>query len=74
LRRAARHGRLLGITEPFLYRYVRPSSPRIEMPFPSFLTTRPNCQGDPGEEERFARTIDQGMELLNALMENVKSR
>ncbi len=44
------------------------------MPFPSFLTTRPNCQGDPGEEERFARTIDQGMELLNALMENVKSR
>lgn len=68
-RRAARFGRLLGIDKPFLYRLV-PNVVRIygdaypELKENEKLVT----QAIKDEEERFARTIDRGMIILDDLL------
>ncbi len=70
LRRAARHGRLLGVTEPFLYKVVEtviaenPAYP--ELADKAELITRIIRN----EEESFGRTLDQGFALLEDIMAN----
>lgn len=70
LRRAARHGRLLGYKEPFLYKICDTVIKENESAYPElrekqdFITKLIKV-----EEENFARTIDQGMELLNAIID-----
>ena len=68
LRRAARHGKLLGVNEPFLYKVVRHRYPRERG------RTTPSCGRSRSyitkvirtEEENFAKTIDGGMKHLSA--------
>ncbi len=75
LRRAARHGRLLGITEPFLYKVCETVIAENREAYPELLDNQAYIvKVIRVEEERFARTIDQGMELLGTLMENVKKQ
>ena len=70
LRRAARHGRLLGYNEPFLYKVC-------ETVIRENLTAYPELKEKQEfitkvirvEEESFAKTIDQGFKLLQSLME-----
>ncbi len=70
LRRAARHGRLLGYNEPFLYKVC-------ETVIHENLTAYPELKEKQEfitkvirvEEESFAKTIDQGFKLLQSLME-----
>ena len=70
LRRAARHGRLLGYKEPFLYKVCDTVIKENESAYPElrekkdFITKLIKV-----EEENFARTIDQGLALLHELME-----
>lgn len=66
LRRAARHGRLLGITEPFLAEVCATVINENERAYPELLQKRDFIQKlIRVEEEGFAKTIDQGLELLN---------
>ncbi|MBQ4102128.1 MAG: alanine--tRNA ligase [Oscillospiraceae bacterium] len=73
LRRAARHGRLLGITRPFL-------SEVCDVVIAENASAYPELVEKAGyikkviltEEERFAKTIDQGMELLGSLLEKLE--
>ncbi len=70
LRRAARHGRLLGYHEPFLYKVCDTVIRENESAYPElrekqdFITKLIKV-----EEENFARTIDQGLALLNEIIE-----
>lgn len=70
LRRAARHGRLLGRTEPFLYEVCATVIKENESAYPElkdkqeFITKLIRT-----EEESFAKTIDQGMLMLQTIME-----
>lgn len=69
LRRAARHGRLLGYKEPFLYKVCDTVIKENESAYPelrekeAFIIKLIKV-----EEENFARTIDQGFELLNKII------
>ncbi|MCH5304426.1 MAG: alanine--tRNA ligase, partial [Ruminococcus sp.] len=71
LRRAARHGRLLGYTEPFLYKICDTVIKENETAYPElrekqdFITKLIKV-----EEENFSRTIDQGLALLNEIIDN----
>lgn len=71
LRRAARHGRLLGYYEPFLYKVCETVIKENEGAYPElrdkqdFITKLIKV-----EEENFSRTIDQGFELLNKLLDD----
>ena len=66
LRRAARHGKLLGVNEPFLYRVCETVIHENRTAYPdlaekqSFITRVIKT-----EEESFARTIDGGMKILS---------
>jgi alanyl-tRNA synthetase len=69
-RRAARFGRLLGLTEPFIYKLV----PVIVSQFGSHYRELVGneslvAQIIREEEERFAKTIDRGIDLLNELLD-----
>ena len=70
LRRAARHGRLLGYREPFLYKVCDTVIRENLTAYPElkekqeFITKVIRV-----EEESFAKTIDQGFKMLQSLME-----
>ena len=71
LRRAARHGRLLGYREPFLYKVCDTVIKENLTAYPElkekqeFITKVIRV-----EEESFAKTIDQGFKMLQNLMEH----
>ncbi|MBQ5339179.1 MAG: alanine--tRNA ligase, partial [Oscillospiraceae bacterium] len=74
LRRAARHGRLLGIHEPFLYQVAETVIQENACAYPELkekqeLITRIIRH----EEESFARTIDRGTELLGSSINALKA-
>ena len=69
IRRAARFGRLLGLTEPFIYKLV----PKVvEIYKDPYVELESNAEVVSSvikdEEERFAKTIDRGMSLLEELL------
>lgn len=72
LRRAARFGRLLGITEPFIYKLVPKVVELYGSHYPELRNEQLISQIIKDEEERFAKTIDRGMTLLNELLEGDK--
>ena len=69
LRRAARHGKLLGVNEPFLYQVVDTVVRENECQYPdlrekqSYITKVIRT-----EEENFARTIDGGMRIYGEML------
>ena len=69
LRRAARHGKLLGVNEPFLYKVVETVVQENESHY-GYLRDR--CayitRVVKQEEENFARTIDGGMKIYNEML------
>ncbi len=72
LRRAARHGRLLGINEPFLYKVCETVIEENKSAYPQLETNKDYIiKVIKVEEERFAKTIDQGMELLSNMIEQL---
>src|SRR4030095_5420508 len=65
LRRAARHARVLGFEEPFLYRMTEPVCAVMGAAYPELLERRAYIEETVrGEEERFAETLDKGLALL----------
>ena len=75
LRRAARHGRLLGINEPFLYKVCETVVQENAAAYPNLVENKDYIiKVIKVEEERFARTIDQGLGLLNAMIEKIEGQ
>jgi alanyl-tRNA synthetase len=73
LRRAARHGRLLGITKPFLYEVCDTVINENKSAYPELAEKREYIRKViEKEEEAFAKTIDKGMELLNEFIETAQ--
>jgi alanyl-tRNA synthetase len=74
LRRAARHGRLLGITEPFLHDLT---ATVVEQMGEAYHELRPAAgtvaEATRGEEERFIATLDQGLPILNDMLTKVRA-
>ncbi len=69
LRRAARHGRMLGISEPFLSDIAAVVARENQSEYPELTEKLPYIQKVLSmEEERFAATIDAGLAILNNLM------
>lgn len=74
LRRAARHGRLLGITEPFLYKVCDTVIHENESAYPELKEKSGYIRKViEKEEEAFAKTIDNGMDLLNDFIDKLIS-
>lgn len=74
LRRAARHGRLIGIEEPFLYDVARVVINESKEAYPELEEKADYiCKVIKIEEERFAATIDQGLTILNDFISEVKN-
>ena len=75
LRRAARHGKLLGVNEPFLYSVVDTVVHENEGQYPdlkekqSYITKVIRT-----EEENFARTIDGGIRIYNEMLASHKEK
>jgi len=75
LRRAARHGKLLGIGRPFLYQICETVIENSEGNYPelrekaSYITKVIR-----NEEENFARTLDSGMRIFGEMLEMHKER
>ena len=66
LRRAARHGRMLGIGRPFLSELVDTVIASSEAGYPELREHEAYIKKVVGtEEERFSRTIDAGLSILN---------
>ena len=74
LRRAARHGRLLGITRPFLCEVCDTVINENAGAYPELAEKREYIKKIIGvEEEAFAKTIDKGTELLNGFISALSS-
>jgi alanyl-tRNA synthetase len=65
MRRAMRHGRMLGITEPFLWKTVPWVVEAMGPAYPEIVRERSRIEDAVrGEEERFAETLESGMRLI----------
>lgn len=75
LRRAARHGRLLGIDGAFLYDVAKEVIAVSGDAYPELREKQETIQKVIKiEEERFDATIDQGLNQLNAMMREMKEK
>ncbi|MEQ2457391.1 alanine--tRNA ligase [Flavonifractor hominis] len=75
LRRAARHGKLLGVNDPFLYEVCDTVIHENEGHYPELRERQDYItKVIRTEEENFARTIDGGMKIFSELLEEHKSK
>ena len=74
LRRAVRHGRLLGQSELFLYKMVDKVVEMMNEAYPDLNDNLEHIKKVVKiEEDKFSRTLDQGIQLVNQEIEKVKS-
>jgi alanyl-tRNA synthetase len=74
LRRAARHGRLLGIVEPFLYGLTEAVVSQMAGVYSEVRGAAATiAEATRGEEERFIATLDQGLPILNEMIAKARS-
>lgn len=74
LRRAARHGRMLGVTRPFLSELCDTVIKENGGAYPELVEHSDYIKKTiSAEEERFSRTIDAGLNILTGLMAGVES-
>lgn len=75
LRRAARHGKLLGINDAFLYDVARVVIEESGSAYPELAEKADYiCKVIKIEEERFAATIDQGLNILTDFISEIKAQ
>ncbi len=69
IRRAVRHGYQLGIQEPFFYKLVQPLADEMGDAYPELPRAQAMVERVLRlEEERFAGTLEQGMQLLEQVI------
>ena len=75
LRRAARHGRLLGVTEPFLYKVCDTVIHENRNAYPELNERQEYITGViRSEETNFARTIDGGLAIFAGMLAQHKEK
>jgi alanyl-tRNA synthetase len=75
LRRASRHGRILGLHKPFLYQLTSVVADMMGKTYPELLAKKEHIAlVVKSEEERFEETLDLGIELFEKVAEKVKSK
>ncbi|MEG3074364.1 MAG: alanine--tRNA ligase-related protein, partial [Ruthenibacterium sp.] len=73
LRRAARHGRMLGVMRPFLAELCDTVIKENGGAYPELVEHSDYIKKTiSAEEERFSRTIDQGLSILNNLIDGIE--
>ncbi len=75
LRRAARHGRLLGIEKPFLYELCETVIEENKNAYPELVSKKDFIvKSIKNEEDVFLKTIDKGMDMLSSYMEKAEDK
>jgi alanyl-tRNA synthetase len=75
IRRAIRHGYMLGQNQPFFYTLVAALEKEMGEAYPELKTQRPQIERVlKQEEERFAETLSQGMALLDQAIGSLRSK
>ena len=75
LRRAARHGKLLGIKDKFLYSLADTVISESKGAYPVLAEKADYIKTVISQEEdRFAKTIDAGLEILETIIKNTKDK
>jgi alanyl-tRNA synthetase len=65
IRRAARHGHMLGLNEPFFYKIVAPLVEEMGEAYPELVRAQAQVERVlKQEEERFAETLENGLKIL----------
>lgn len=73
LRRALRHGKMLGLDLPFLYKLVDVVIANYGEAYPDLIKNKAKIVDTiKKEEERFAKTLDRGYKLLDEFISNKK--
>ena len=73
IRRAIRHGHKLGVREPFFHRLVQPLAEEMGEAYPELPRARTMVERVLQQEEaRFAETLDQGMQILEQAIADLK--
>ena len=75
LRRAARHGRKLGLQGTFLYQVARTAMEEMQGAYPALYDSRAFVEKViSAEEERFGETLDTGLKLLGDAVARAKAK
>ncbi len=75
IRRALRHGRMLGVEKPFAYRLVEKTTEIMESAYPDLLEHKEIITSlIKGEEESFGTTLDYGMKLISKIIDETGKR
>ncbi len=75
VRRAIRHGKKLGTDELFFHKLVAPLAKEMGDAYPELIAASAHVEKVlQKEEQRFAETLDQGMEMLDAAIANLKGK
>ena len=75
IRRAIRHGKKLGVNDPFFHRLVAPLCKEMGDAYPELGKAKAHVEKVlEKEEKRFAETLDQGMEILESAIAKLKGR
>ena len=73
IRRAARHGRILGLKEPFIYKINNLVIEQMGEVYPELVRSKELIErATKGEEERFSETLERGLHLLDAEIDALK--
>jgi alanyl-tRNA synthetase len=73
IRRAVRHGKKLGTDEPFFHKLVAPLAKEMGDAYPELVKAMAHVEKVlQKEERRFAETLDQGMEILESAISELK--
>ncbi len=73
LRRGIRHGKLLGIEDPFLFKMTGHVAELMKEPYPELLSTLQYvAKVVKNEEQRFSTTIRVAIDQLNEILERIK--
>jgi alanyl-tRNA synthetase len=75
IRRAIRHGKKLGTDDLFFHKLVAPLAKEMGEAYPELAKARTHVEKVLKKEEmRFAETLDQGMEILEAAIADLKDK
>jgi len=75
LRRAARHARQLGFTEPYLWHVTKAVAQTMGVAYPEIIARQSHIEEViRSEEERFAETLDKGLALLQQERATLRAR
>ncbi|WP_455001661.1 alanine--tRNA ligase [Cardiobacterium hominis] len=73
MRRAIRHGYKLGQNQPFFYKLVAPLVKEMGEAYPEIVEAEEGItQAILREEERFAQTLESGLEVFNKVLNSMK--